>query len=67
MNQDISNQLMGASNCISAGYPYTVASSNTLTVEKLPGGFIITVNGQRRVVAGTATLADFLQVWGDAR
>lgn len=64
--EDFTNQqLLGTSNCISLGYPYTVASANTLSVEKLPGGFIVTVNGQRRVIAGVEALAAFLQGWAD--
>lgn len=68
--QDLQSQLMAntTTNCITPGcWPYTytatVTSPTTLTVEKLPGGFIVTLNGRREIVATVDALADYLKRW----
>lgn len=80
MNQDtldnavLDQQLIGSSsNCItpyvSGCWPYTYTCAATgpgLHVEKLPGGFIVTLNGRREVVATAEALADYLRRWSEA-
>jgi hypothetical protein len=64
-------QLMNTSNCIvpygTGCYPYTCPSLPTgaLNVEKLPGGFIVTLNGRREIVATVEALADYLKRWSE--
>ncbi len=70
--QDLANQIGGGTtNCItpyvSGCWPstcyYNLPTSGTLNVEKLPGGFIVTLNGRREIVATVDALADYLKRW----
>jgi hypothetical protein len=73
--QDLNSQLSQLSgstttNCISPyvtgcwPYPqYTAPTPGTLNVEKLPGGFIVTLNGRREIVSTVDGLAEYLKRW----
>lgn len=75
MNNDVLNQMAvgTTTNCIlpytgcSTYYPYVPPSSPSLSIEKLPGGFIITANGRREIVATVEALSAYLQRWSEAK
>jgi hypothetical protein len=77
VNNDVLNQMAvgTTTNCIlpytpytGCGiYPYVAPSGPSLSIEKLPGGFIITANGRREIVATVEALSAYLQRWNEAK
>lgn len=72
---DLNQQVNGTSNCIIdlcqpyTTYPYTWTytcppSGPSLSIEKLPGGFIVSFNGRREILASFEALTGYLQRWG---
>lgn len=72
MNQQDLQLMNTTSNCIvpygsSTLGCYTCPQSPTgaLNVEKLPGGFIVSLNGRREIVATVEALAEYLKRWSE--